>query len=166
MIISPRQAQDKHRESTTQKERSCVFAGVRHGIYRFDLATQTWTPLTDTAADVSFGQVLKALSTLDAPTDGSLDGVGAGGTKEDNIHEATFGQAGLSRRRFDPYKNSSTFGRSDDTVKSGKAIERIRTSNSMRSGEMVGILSSGPKVKTVSNMKQDMAAGIAKEGTR
>ena len=118
------------------------------------------------AADVSFGQVLKALSTLDAPTDSNLEGVGAGGMKEDNIHEATFGQAGLSRRRFDPYKNSSTFGRSDDTVKSGKAIERIRTSNSMRSGEMVGILSSGPKVKTVSNMKQDMAAGIAKEGTR
>lgn len=133
------------------------------GIITTRALTRTLTK--SSAADVSFGQVLKALSTLDAPTDGNLDGVGAGGTKEDNIHEATFGQAGLSRRRFDPYKNSSTFGRSDDTVKSGKAIERIRTSNSMRSGEMVSILANGPKVKTVSNMKQDMAAGIAKEGT-
>lgn len=29
--------------------------GVRHAIYEFDLTTQTWTALTDTAADVSFG---------------------------------------------------------------------------------------------------------------
>ena len=69
--------------------------------------------------------MLKALSTLDAPTDSNLDGVGAGGTKEDNIHEATFGQAGLSRRRFDPYKNSSTFGRSDETVKTGKVRKNV-----------------------------------------
>lgn len=29
--------------------------GVRHAIYRFELSTQKWTPLTNTTADVSFG---------------------------------------------------------------------------------------------------------------
>lgn len=142
----------------------------KQGIRELDIIV---TPALDrvlgktAGTDVSFKEIKKALSVVNEARVDKTAGHGYASHTDENHHtsnEGTFGQQGLTRRRTDPYKNSATFGRSQEES-AGKGMNKEKkgqVGNQLASPDLVASLAGGERFRAVTQSRADMNNGIGR----